>query len=199
MSTKFDDPQYLADWVKAKKYPQIHDKMTYAAQFMQGGNLLDLCCSYGLLGARLGEMYPEKFPVVVGVDGDEKVVQASHVAGMCDGPQARLDELLYLRIEPTTILQLIALIGHFQITSVVARRAFPELFSEEMGSGHEFGRQTAQRLHEACIKEILIEGRIYSARSTNTLAKLENEVELFSDFYEAEYLPVPNVALLKAR
>ncbi len=56
----------------------------------------------------------------------------------------------------------------------------------------------ARNLRDIGVKEILIEGRVYSPRSSNSLSKLENEIELFSDDYYSQ-LVYPNIALLTAK
>jgi hypothetical protein len=193
MSTKFDDPMYLQAWKTGGKYPDIHNNITFAASaHMQGGHVLDLCCSYGLLGARLKDKFPEKFPHVIGVERDPKVVAASKEAGL------PLDALYEFSLVPETVSTFRKMLIAHSISAIVARRAFPELFSEEMGRGHAFGKEIGALLHETGVKEILIEGRVASARTSNSLGRLDLEMALMADHYTAEVV-MPNIALLKAR
>ena len=53
---RFNSPEHLETWKLRGRYPAIHDCIAdTAATFMKGSRLLDLGCSYGLLGARIAK------------------------------------------------------------------------------------------------------------------------------------------------
>jgi hypothetical protein len=59
---------------------------------------------------------------------------------------------------------------------IIARRIMPELFGADLDLGKRFAADMAA----AGIREILIEGRVVSARSTNALASIDAEVEMLT-------------------
>jgi hypothetical protein len=188
----FDSIELLNMWKDRGTFPKIHDNMAYAAVLtLQGPNVLDLCCSYGLLGRRILGQVPQ-VRKMYGIDADFGVIQSSKEAGLTHDM-----EIWHAKIVPGTEDLLYNFVTERQITSIVARRALPELFSEDPA----WGKQVIERLWELGVKEWLIEGRVQSKRSTNALAGLIDEVELLSDCYTIEPRPdLPrNIAYLVAK
>jgi hypothetical protein len=190
VSTKFNSPDYLYQWKDRGLYPAIHDNMTYAAQeFLEGPSVLDLCCSFGLLGERIKSVCP-KIKSVIGIDCETPTLEAARTAGI----SIPLYDLMVL---PDTVHQLMELIVIHKITTIVARRALPELFSSNL----DFGRTTVERWHKLGVKELLIEGRIQSRRTSNALGGVEMEIDLLKHHYQpvadGRFIP-HNVAYLKA-
>ncbi len=172
MSSTFNDPAILADWKDNGRWPAIHGKIAYAAsEFMKSSRILDLCCSFGLLGERLHKHHP-LHPFVVGVDCDVKAMRAGKEAGICV-------PMFSVRITRETVQDLFLIIDTHKITGIVARRAFPELFSDD----HEFGREFAINCRAHGITEILLEGRVESKRSSNSLCGVDLEVQLLAGLY----------------
>ena len=182
----FNSRELLDKWVAEGGYPEIHDSIYHAAsQHLAGESVLDLCCCFGLLGERLAREY--RCPIVWGVDADVQSIAAAKDAGVTI-------PLYTMKIVPETMEVLVSLIEQFTTSAIVARRAIPELFGENLG----FGREFSQRVKQVGVRKILVEGRIYSKRSTNALASLDEEVALFYQDYEIALLG-NNLALLEAR
>src|SRR3954469_9754568 len=78
---RFNSPEHLAAWQERGQFPVIHDAMARAAaNLMRGDGILDLGCSYGLLGARIAHENVAR--AVVGVELDPQVIQAASTAGV---------------------------------------------------------------------------------------------------------------------
>ena len=189
MSTKYNSPEYLRGWVAKRLYPDIHSAIFLAATTaLKGKRVLDICCSYGLLGQHLKDT--GQFEFVCGMDAEEPTVNAAMIKGI-EIP------LMVMKLTWGTSVAFTQYLAQNRIDTIVARRAFPELFSEDP----DFGREMSREFHNVGVKEILIEGRVVSPRTTNALGRLENEVALFSDQYEQQPTPydLPNIAYLRAR
>lgn len=155
------------------------------AAYARGSRVLDLCCSYGLLGARLkAEGWVD---LVLGVDGDEDVVASARLAGV---PIV----LEHLVVSKDTMPALMATIKSQQVNVVVARRALPELFGDDL----TWGKQFALELILAGVNEVFLEGRVDSERSINPLRNVDCEANLFSACF-AEDRRVGAVAYLRRR
>lgn len=173
MASTFNDPQILEDWRVNHRWPAIHGKIAAAAQmFIRGPRVLDLCCSFGLLGQRLLKTCPN-VEKVIGVDCDDRAMGLGRAAGIAV-------DMHSMKITPDTVHLLYDLIKREGITTIVARRAFPELF----GENHQFGRDFAISCNHFGVRELLLEGRVESRRSSNSLCGIDLEVELVRGSYE---------------
>lgn len=169
---RYDATEYLEAWQETGKFPRIHDAMASAfAAFATRDRLLDLCCCHGLLGARLS-VQPPGLECVVGVDADLAAIERGRAAGVPI-------ELHHMRITLETLKDLASLIDARKIDVLVARRAMPELWGQDTHEGIEFSRTMAA----AGIREIFLEGRVKSARATNALASIDDEIGLFAHEY----------------
>lgn len=169
----FDSEWILTDFVQKGKWPEIHGKIGWCAtEYLKGPRVLDLCCAFGLLGDRIARTV-RGVEKVWGVDGSLQSIAAGKAANV-------QVELQHMMINEETVDKLYSLVRDNQITSIVARRAFPELF------GHDpvFGKEVAFKLRYFGVKEILVEGRVVSPRSNNALKSLDDEVAMLSDSYE---------------
>lgn len=169
----FDSDHILQDWKDRGRWPQIHGKIGWCAtEYLTTPNVLDLCCAFGLLADRIAKTVP-CVKKVVGVDGSLQSIAKAKAAGV---PVT----IHHMVIFNDTVHQLYDLIKEEQITAIVARRAFPELFDQD----HEFGRCFSKSVRNLGVQEILIEGRIDSANAKSTLKTLDAEIALFADDYE---------------
>ncbi|MDC7784791.1 hypothetical protein PQJ75_00800 [Rhodoplanes sp. TEM] len=182
---RFDDPGYLAAW-RAGRYPRIHDAIfEMAVVYMRGTRVLDLGCSYGLIGDRLVRNGMAEF--VVGVDADEAVLAQGRDAGVSG-------TLYSLRVTEETLPELIELVSSRRLDVLVARRVLPELFGENV----QLGRRFAHELRAAGIREVFVEGRVASVRSVNALRSIDEEVDLLSEAYR-EARRIGAVSFMQAR
>lgn len=185
---RFDSPEHLEAWAKTGKWPEIHTPVTnMALNMLYGMRLVDLGCSYGLLGARLRAVLG--LQAVLGIDADADVLEAARV-------HAVPIHLTHMRIEPTTvgIALLRQEVERFNADSMVCRRILPELFGENLG----IGRAWAGAMVAAGIKEMIVQGRVDSARSTNPLHNVDAEIEILAGAY-ALIRKEGSVAYLRAR
>jgi hypothetical protein len=164
---RFDSQEHLTAWVKNKSYPKIHDNIfNSACSYINSDVALDLCCSYGLLAGRLASKLNIK---MYGVDASSKVIEAgikSHIPA----------ELSIININENTLDDVFDLIASNGIKALIARRALPELFGNDL----DLGRRFAIGIANAGIKEVLIEGRAKTANAVNALCSIEDEIELMS-------------------
>jgi hypothetical protein len=165
---RFDDPAYLAAWRERREWPAIHNAMSdFAAAHMRGNFLLDLGCAYGLLGARLAS--ENGGLPCAGIEANETTIRAAQDAGVPI-------RFYKLKITRDTLPALSAILDETRARTVVARRILPELWGEDL----EGGRLFADALAKAGVRELLIEGRVVSERSTNALRSIDAEVDLLS-------------------
>ena len=169
---RFDDQNHLAEWRANKTFPRIHDAMAAATiANMTGSRVLDLGCSFGLLGARV---FKENGLTThaVGIEADEAVVRMAEVAGV---PV----DFYALTVSRETCDAVITIVAENRIDVVLARRVFPELFGDDL----EFGREFVALLGGVGVKELFIEGRVPTPRATNALSSIDQEVELVSGYF----------------
>lgn len=183
---RFDSLEHLAAWQATGRFPKIHDNIVaMAVTELAGVRLLDLGCSYGLLGAQL--LKRGAAITVTGIDVDEDVIRAAVGAGVPVG-------FCNLKVERGTFMNVHGIIQDYQITAVVARRIFPELFGADLEAGKEF----ANILHYAGIKEMVVEGRVISPNAVNQLQGIDQEVAMLSGSFQ-ERKRVGAVSYLTAR
>lgn len=170
---RFNSPELLEAWQATGEWPAIHNAMSeMAITYVTGRRLLDLGCSYGLLGARItaeNAMEPG-----IGVDASSDAIAA--------GKAARVPlDLKFMRVLPrrSDWLDLMAIIRDNGVDVVIARRVFPELFGEHVDEMSAFGEE----LRRAGIKELLVQGRVETAQATNRLHSVVQEYrELANSF-----------------
>jgi hypothetical protein len=168
---RFNSPEHLSTWQERGRYPAIHDGIAdAAASLMRGKCLLDLGCSYGLLGARIAKESGQGMPL--GIDADGKVIAAAR--------DAKVSMFFtHLRVTAETLPLVAELVRDHSIDVIIARRILPELFGQEVMVGGMFAAMMAK----AGVKEMFVEGRVVSERSTNALASIDAEVAMLSGSY----------------
>jgi SAM-dependent methyltransferase len=171
---RFNSPEHLATWRETGCFPAIHDAIAgVAVAYLRGTRLLDLGCSYGLLGARI--VKEAGLEAGFGVDADGEVIAAAKRAGV---PLTFRE----LRITGETLPHLLGVLVESLADIVIARRVLPELFGEDLPAGRTF----ANLLAGAGVKEIILEGRANVATAVNRLRSIEEEVDLLSGRYREQ-------------
>lgn len=169
---RFDSRERLDTWQIGGGFPAIHnDIVTAAIVYVRGRRVLDLGCSYGLLGARL--IAAEAAEFVVGVERDAEIVRQARDAGV---PIT----FAVFAVNRSTMPALEALVLVHKLDVLVARRVLPELFGEDL----ELGRDFARAIAGAGISEMLIEGRVATRNAKNALATVDQEVALLDSSYK---------------
>jgi SAM-dependent methyltransferase len=167
---RFDSTEHLEVWRRTGRFPAIHDSIFSAIEnFMRGSRVLDLCCSTGLLAQRLAKLLKV---TAVGVDADARALERAWEAGV-DVP------LVEMKINDETMSELASVIRAHRIDVLVARRAMPELFGDNLPLGHQFSAM----LYDLNVREIFLEGRVATRNAVNPLASIDKEVELFGGHY----------------
>lgn len=163
---RFNSPELLDTWKRTGRFPAIHDDMAAAAlNLVRGTRFLDLGCGFGLLGARIAKAAGEH--VCIGVEADKSVIEAGTAAGV-------RTVYHHLRLTAETLDQFVSIVRCHGINVILARRVMPELFGEDTTLGVRF----ACAMYHAGVKEMLVEGRVVSARSTNALASIDHEIAM---------------------
>lgn len=169
---RFDSPELLAAWRDRGEWPAIHvPVVNMAVEMMIGMRLIDLGCSYGLLGARLAGVLG--LEAVLGLDADEAVLAAAIEAKVPIHHQL-------LRVTKDTLTDLIWAVSDFRADCMVCRRILPELFGDDLELGDLFGAKMAR----AGVKEMIVQGRVDSGRATNKLHNVEAEVAMLRRCWE---------------
>jgi len=141
--SRFNSPELLLTWARCRRFPAIHDNMAAAAlSYVRGTRILDLGCSFGLLGARIAKDMGGV--TAIGVEADAGVISAAEAAGV---PMVFHN----IKITAETLPQLETVIRCHGIDIIIARRIMPELF----GSDPEMGRRFAAMAAAAGVGEML--------------------------------------------
>jgi hypothetical protein len=168
---RFNSIERLRDWQRRGAFPNIHDNIfNVARSYMDGDGVLDMCCSFGLLGQRILEA--GSVQEVVGMDADEWAIEQ----GRSGGISARL---FSIQITPDTLSDVVKIIREYKLSVMVARRCISELFGDDLGFGPVF----ASAIRDAGIREIFLEGRAIVARPTHPIPSVKEEVALFAGCY----------------
>lgn len=167
---RYDSIERLRAWQLRGAFPQIHADIAGIIQaYVRGDRMLDLCCSYGLLGQRLMATGATK---VCGIESESDTVAAARSAGIAV-------DILELNIARETLPAVVALITTNALTVVVARRCIPELFPHDPQWAIDF----AAAINAAGIMEIVLEGRAPVARPAHRIPTVEAEVACFAGSY----------------
>lgn len=181
---RFDSAEHLQAWQERQVYPEIHRKIRESVvNLAVGSRLLDLCCSYGLIG----QFLQDAGFTAVGVDRDVAVIERARAADI------RIP-LYRLEITRETVHQLYEIIENHRITGIVARRALPELFADDL----EFGREFFAEMRDLGVRELFLEGRVATRNAVSALASLDAEIKLVAGSY-AWRARFGSVAYLRAR
>ena len=150
---RFNDEQYLTDWVDKRQYPAIHNNIFSAIEnWTRGKSALDLCCSTGLLAQRMSTQGKINS---VGVDADSRAIALGIERGI-------KVPLYLLNIQSETLNDLAKIITTSNITLLVARRCLPELFGANADLANEF----EEMIWSAGIEEIVLRGGLLPNRQS---------------------------------
>lgn len=181
---RFNSIEHLAAWASRGIFPAIHDAIATAVGNLAGGErVLDLCCSFGLLGERLKQHHALD---VAGIDGDITAIEQGRAAGISIS-------LHTLKIAPATLADAVDILKAHRTQTIVARRCLPELFGHDADFGREF---LAAAKHNG-VFELFLEGRVKTLTATNRLASIDDEVRLASGLF-VEHRRLGNISYLRA-
>jgi hypothetical protein len=169
---RFNSPEHLLAWRDTGRFPAIHDAIAnMAVANMRGRVLMDLGCSYGLLGHRIAQEMGGEV-TVIGVEVDAKVIAAAEEA--CVGVRFHT-----FKVERASLQELRALAIHYRVDTIVARRILPELFGDDRPAGVTFASDMAA----SGVWEMFIEGRVATVNAVNPLRSIADEVDLVAGSY----------------
>ncbi len=162
----YNDSKHLKAWTSRRTYPAIHNGIFDAVSSLSrwDGGAIDVCCCYGLIGQRIRHHLGRP---AMGVEGLQWQIDAALAAGI-EIPLYRM------MIAPDTIDAMGRLIRDFGAVTMVARRCLSEIFYPDQSFASEFGKVVI----ESGIKEIFLQGRAFSSRSTHPIPHTDAEVAL---------------------
>lgn len=169
---RFDAPEHVGLWQKTGRFPAIHDAIANHVRTVVSpgdGPVLDLCSSSGLLGRRLLDLGY----TVTAVQESNAALSLGLSAGVYRGVP-----LLEARITLGSLPLFLHWVGEQEVDTIVARRAFPELWDGVGGAGGF--AQLAEGLAECGVERIVLEGRAPTRKATHPLASADAEVEALS-------------------
>lgn len=171
---RYNSPERLEEWKATGAFPAIHnDIFSYAASYLTTTRVLDLCCSYGLLGQRMVTFGLVDF--ACGVDAEMDTIEAAKAAGITI-------PLYGLKITPETLDQFISIIREHKVNGIIARRCISELFPLQPAWAIQF----ADAVREAGVLEFILEGRAIVPKPTHPIPTIAEEVAcLVSAYREA--------------
>lgn len=153
---RYDSDEYLAEFQERGRYPAIHDPLfTLIAEELTGRSVCDLCSSTGLLGERVRRLLHVN---VVGIERDRDAASRGHSSGV---------QVLTLitPVVPDTLELVEAFLAEHCVDALIARRCFSELF----GFLPTFRRPFVDMLRRVGVREVFLQGRVPSARSTHPM------------------------------
>jgi hypothetical protein len=166
---RFSDSGHLQAFKDRGEYPAIHEPFWDFVVTKTGEvSICDVACCFGLLGQRLSRAGFQ----ACGIEANPRFIQAARTAGV-NIP------ILELKVTRRTIEQAARWIEQHQCGAIVCRRAMPELWESDL----EGGRLFAERMAEARVREVFLQGRVVSPRAVSPLASLKQEVDLFARWY----------------
>ena len=173
---RFASPEHLATWKATGAFPVIHDEIfgIIMAEAL-GQSFCDLGSCYGLLMERLQKAMPGA--TVVGIEADPKTIEAGKLAGV-------RGTVLKLAVDRITMTAATEFMSQHNVTVLVARRVFPEIWGEDLDGGREFARL----LYNIGVSEIFLQGRLASERTVNSLGSVDREVALVSDCFSPVFI-----------
>lgn len=179
-SRMYNDPSYLTIFHASGRFPAIHDDIYNAIlQTIEDWDkkiVFDLGSSIGLLSTRLAR----KFHTVYGIEPSNDIQKS---------PPSPNAHFIQRKITPNTLDMLLQL---YKPNVIVARRVFPEIANGDA----EVMKLIAETIAFHNIQWVVIEGRIFSDRSTNILASVNAEKSYFKEWY-AEEFGLGNIVILK--
>lgn len=170
---RFNDSAYVNAYIELGVFPSIHKSIiSTAIEHVKGKRGIDLCCSHGLLGQQM--MLHGFF--MMGVDGDKTAVKLAkeHKIAM---------PITLTPITRKTLQRVSKKFLDFHADFIVARRCLPELFGNDLAFADIFFTQ----MKSIGIKELVIQGRVKTAKAVNPLSSIDAEIALVSPHYKLQH------------
>lgn len=174
---------FITDYVKDKSLPKIHDTMGQVMDLIpvsERKGAIDLGACHGMLSLRARAM--GWFPVF-GLEADLPSVEL-HRLFIKEPGVTLMHSKLDVRSKAFRDT-VISLMGSFEITTIFARRVFPEILSNTFGKdGLKAGviRDAAERFTDTVIsggiKYLVVEGRQFRSNTTHPLGNIDLEIEV---------------------
>ena len=163
----FADDQYIKEYKEQHKYPKIHDEIYSLHKHIDCKNIMDLGCCTGLLTTHLSETYPE----LVGIEPNKNYLKKA----------PRKDNITYYNfpIKHETLPLLQQIIRKHHIDTIFGRRVMPEIHNY---GGDKLIRELNTLFYRNNIRNIVLEGRIESRRSTHELSNINKEIKHFTNY-----------------
>lgn len=185
--TRFADHKYVYEFISEGRYPAIHDAIfgAVAANVKDVTAVMDLGACTGLLSARVAKELGLRV-VAVEPNGDYIDRGIHTVSGV---------RWLQTPVTAATVGKVARAASENGVGLVMARRVLPEI--AERG-GIDTVTYLGHALREAGVHTIVLEGRVYSKRSTALLSHADAEVEALKEDF-ALVASQGNVRVLAAR
>lgn len=167
---RFNDQGYLDAYAESRRYPRIHDAIWNAAVAeLSSLTVLDLCCSTGLLGARLRDNLRCQ---MVWAEQDADAIARGIGAGAIERGR-----LWTGTITPETIGSLTGFLIEHGVTGVVARRCLC-VISEKCPL-----YLVRDAFDTAGITEVLLEGQAQDVRAVHPFGSADAQVAALAPNY----------------
>ena len=162
--SRFDDERYVRDYNRAEIYPRIHFDMHAMINTVVGEckTFADLGACTGLLSAYVANKKRRVFAIEANPRLINRAVKHDNITWM----RMRLTEANFFRIPAG-------------VDCVLARRVLPEISD----GNPQTINALAMTLHLLNVRYVILEGRVYSKRSTHTLSSADREAECFKKYY----------------
>lgn len=163
---RFDDPAYLDAYRDRGEFPRIHYIITRAALAVTepGDLVMDLGACTGLITRALAD----KDRRVLAIEPSRRAVQLGKDYGTWGGCMVS-----GIQVNRATVMDVVRMARDQGVTTVVARRVFPEI-SESIGV--DGVSDFAAALVDAGVRQFVVEGRVPNSRATNPLSNVGREV-----------------------
>lgn len=174
--------KWAEDYLATGVYPSIHDDvalMLAAIPAHHRRGAVDLGACHGLLSLRANGL---GYSPVLGLeaDGPSVAFYQTYLAR----PSVVLEQRTLQVLDANDMRRFIELLRSFAVTTVIARRVLPEILVDSLPKGSDTpadtalaGRAFTRALREAGVRFMVVEGRVYSKRSTHRLSRLDLELD----------------------
>ena len=169
---KYNDPEHIRLYEISGHYPKIHDQIFSAIlrAAIKDKPVMDLGACIGLLSARMIDrgITKQVYAFEPSKKNLELAVKKSDVKYFQMGVRKENINILY------------GFMAQHDISTIVARRVFPEVAATE---GIETVKAFAKASYAAHVDRIILEGRKQTKKATAALKNADLEAECFAPFY----------------
>jgi len=200
----FGSRALVVDYLRTKTFPAIHDDILHAMRGFPGGfagrNVIDLGACTGLLSLRLKAEL--EVGTVMGLEANVRDVALFKGWLAEHGHPVSVQHHMLDLWREETLRTFDFIVKSIDASVLVGRRIIPEVCTRPTGTTKRPGMPAwvpeliRKTFRNAGLQYLVLEGRMFSARSVNPVADIDREIDIFQPDYTVR-LRHKNVAILE--